>query len=158
MVQRTRANMKTFELTSLRLGALYDAGHTALLVGNRGKRCICQQIDEKGDGVYHHSQRKTLKSALWKTGVYHRARLVSTAAIIFLFFFLKKERLMFCLGWVSDRGTSAVIRPLRVPWRFSVRLAPFRLAQCLFCKLPFESWCVFICVPVCYVAPFWAKI
>lgn len=77
---------------------------------------------------------------------------------LFLFFFLKKERFMFCLGWVSDRGTSAVIRPLRVPWRFSVRLAPFRLAQCLFCKLPFESWCVFICVPVCYVAPFWAKI
>lgn len=73
---------------------------------------------------------------------------------LFLFFFLKKERFMFCLDWVSDRGTSAVIRPLRMPWRFSVRLAPFRLAQCLFCKLPFESWCVFICVPVCYVAPF----
>ena len=158
MVQRTRANMKTFELTTLRLGVLYYAGHTALCVGNRGKRYICQQIGEKGNGVYHHSQRKTLKRALWKTGVYHRARWVSTAAITFSILFLKKERFMFCLGWVSDRGTSAVIRPLRVPWRFSVRLAPFRLAQCLFCKLPFESWCVFICVPVCYVAPFWAKI
>lgn len=72
----------------------------------------------------------------------------TTVCVLFLLLlslfcsFLEKEQVYILCG--SFRlGMSAVIRPLRVPWRCSAWLEAF-------CKLPVESWCVFMCVPVCY--------
>ena len=81
--------------------------------------------------------------------------MVSTTAITFSILFLKKERFMFCLGFRSRNvgGHPSAPRALaffRAPCSVS-------FGSMFVLQTPFESWCVFICVPVCYVAPFMGR-